>query len=365
VDTLDPARLDPAAILGRPELATDLADARRALSGRRILVTGAGGSVGANLAELLIGLQPAHLTLLDHHDHALFSLKRRLEAMGDGGTIGSRAWQLALADVRDAAKLARILDEARPDAVFHLAAYKHVPFGEEFPEETFAVNVSATTSLLELCGRRAVERFVYPSSDKAVNPPSLYGATKRLAEVLVQRAASELGRAFAVARYVNILGTRGSVIETFAEQLAAGRSLTVTDASMSRYWITMREATWLLVQAAALGEPGSVVMLDAPDEIPTVAIARRVESLLAPGMPERPISFTGLRPGERLREELLTNHEWFDQGPRPGILEVRNDRRDAHVAAIAGHLDGLRALAARGDGTALKAAAMEAARALQ
>ena len=357
---MDWSKLDPAAILGRAELPTDLDTARRELRGRRLLVTGAGGSVGTHLAELLLTLDPERLTLLDHHDHALFGLKRRLDVLAPDGP-----WQLDLTDLRDRATLARRLDAARPEVVFHLAAYKHVPFGEAFPEETFAVNVLATAGLLDLAGERGVERLVYPSSDKAVHPPSLYGATKRLCEVLVRAAARDHGRRYVVARYVNILGTRGSAIETFAEQLAGDQPLTVTDAAMTRYWISMREATWLLIQAVALAAPGSVLMLDARDEVPVVAIARRVEALLTPGAGQRPLRLTGLRPGERLREELLSEFETFAPGPGPGLLEVKNRRSEEHLAALPEHLARLLALADAADGPTLKAAAMEAARALQ
>src|SRR6266511_2169512 len=340
--------LNSAALLGRAELPTDLDAARRALAGRRVLVTGAGGSVGTNLAELLHSLEPEHLVLLDHHDHALFTLKRRLEQMASAGspTNPATTWRLVLADVRDTVKLSRLLDEARPDVIFHLAAYKHVPFGEQFPEETFAVNVVATARLLDLAAARGVERFVYPSSDKAVNPPSLYGATKRLCEILVQRAAHDDRRGFAVARFVNILGTHGSAIEIFAEQINSDQPLTVMDPSMARYWISMREATWLLVQSGALARPGAVLMLDA-------------------GTPQRQIHFTGTRPGERLREELLSEYESFKPGPCPGIFQVWNRRREEHVATLADHLGRLEQLADTGDAARLKAATMEAARALQ
>ena len=338
----------------------ELDTARRVLSGQRLLVTGAGGSVGTKLARLLLDLDPAHLTLLDHHDHALVALGRRLDALAPGGP-----WALELADLRNRARLAQILGEARPDVVFHLAAYKHVPLGEKFPQDAFAVNVLATASLLEMAGERGVDRFVYPSSDKAVHPPSLYGATKRLAEVLVRQAARDHGRRYVVARYVNILGTHGSVIETFAEQLATEQPLTVTDASMTRYWISMSEALWLLVQSAALGAPGSVLMLDAREEIPVITVARRVEALLAPNGGERPLRFTGPRPGERLREELLSEYEAFAPGPCSGLLEVTNRRADEHLAELPGHLARLLPLADAGDGPGLKAAAMQAAHALQ
>jgi FlaA1/EpsC-like NDP-sugar epimerase len=361
---LDPTRFDPTILLGRDSLPLDWSAARRALGGKRILVTGAGGSVGARLAELLLDLGPAYLALLDHHDHALFALRRRLDEWSQD-SMGGPHWGLVLADIRNRDRLARIFDETRPEVIFHLAAYKHVPFGEEFPEETFAVNVLATEQLLQLAAERAVERFVYPSSDKAVNPPSLYGATKRLSETLVGRYARDLGRRFVVTRFVNILGTNGSAIETFAAQVAAGQALTITDERMTRYWVAMPEAAWLVAQAASIGAPGSVLMLDVPDEVPTLAVARRVESIVAPGKPQLPVRITGLRPGERLREELLSANEQFQPGPCPGLLEVVNCRRAANLDEVDGQLDMLRALAAGADGAGLKTQAMEAARALQ
>src|SRR4051794_13997021 len=276
---LDPTRLDPRSLLGRPELPLDWTAAQHALRGARILVTGAGGLVGVHLAERLLDLAPERLTLLVHHDHGLFALRRRLDERSQNDVGGPR-WGLVLADVRNGTRMARVLDEARPDVIFHLAAYKHVPFGEEFPEETFQVNVLATKQLLTLAAERGVERFVYPSSDKAVNPPSFYGATKRLSETLVGQVASRLGRQYVVTRFVNILGTNGSAIETFAAQVTGGHSLTITDERMARYWVSMTEATWLVVQAATLGAPGSVLMLDATDEVPIVEMARRVEALV-------------------------------------------------------------------------------------
>ena len=217
---LDPTRLDPPTLLGRPELPLDWTAAKRELAGARVLVTGAGGSVGSRLAETLLDLGPAHLTLLDHHDHALFGLRRRLDDLTRERPRTRPSWSLALADIRDRGRMQRVLDEARPDVIFHMAAYKHVPFGEEFPEETFAVNVLATDQLLRLAAERGITRLVYPSSDKAVHPPSLYGATKRLSETLVGRFAHDLERRFVAVRYVNILGTHGSAIETFAAQVA-------------------------------------------------------------------------------------------------------------------------------------------------
>jgi len=166
-------------------------------------------------------------------------------------------------------------------------------------------------------------------------------------------------------RYVNILGTHGSAIETFAAQVAEGQALTITDPAMTRYWISMPEAIWLVVQAVVAGKPGCVLMLDVPDEVPTLTIARRVEALVAPDGDQLPIRVTGLRPGERLREELLSEHEQFQPGPCAGLLEVVNVRRAENLASVVEYVDNLREIAATGDGPRLKAAAMNAARALQ
>jgi O-antigen biosynthesis protein WbqV len=346
--------------LGRDELPIELDAARLALAGKRVLVTGAGGSVGKHLTSQLVDLGASELVLLDHHDHALFALRQSIASAAP-----DTRWRVVLADVRDAHRMERIVADARPDVVFHLAAYKHVPFGEEFPGEAFAVNVLGTRTLLDLCTANGTEVFVYPSSDKAVNPPSMYGATKRISEALVRRQAIASGRAYVVARYVNILGTHGSVVESFAAQLREGRPLTITDPNMTRYWIGMREATWLLLQAAALGEPAGVLMLDAREEVPVVDLAQRLAAALAPGGPDAETVITGTRPGERLREELTSAWELFEPGPCPGILTVAADRPHDQGAIVAHEYATLVDLFERDDAAGLKRAAMALARRLQ
>ena len=201
-------------LLGRTEFAGDLTAAAAFVKNRRVLVTGAAGSVGWPLTHVLLENEPDALILLDHHEHSLFSLERVLGAARPGLSY-------ELADVRDHLRLRRIFDQQRPEIVIHLAAAKHVPYGERFPDGAVAANVFATASLLELADAANVEAFVYPSSDKSVQPPSVYGATKRLAEALVQTNAHD--RRWSIVRYVNIIGTRGSVIETFTQQVLADR----------------------------------------------------------------------------------------------------------------------------------------------
>lgn len=323
---------DAETLLGRSLRCGDIRELAGALADERILITGAAGSIGAQLSRLLADVGPRALVLLDHHEHSLYELVRSLD-----DTKAKPAF--VLGDARDRAKLERLFDLHRPTLVVHLAAYKHVPFGQMFPEETVSVNVSATRCLLDLAVEWNVQRFVYPSSDKAVNPPSLYGATKRIAEVATQQVALAHDLPYCVVRYVNVLGTHGSVIETFARQLRGGEALTVTAPGMTRYWIAMDEAVWLILAAATTGAPADVLMMADLEEIPVIEIARRLaRSLNIAGEPE--VRFTGLRPGERLREELLSVHECFEPSPVPGIAWVIHRARDRQLATpLAGALD--------------------------
>jgi len=343
-------------LLGRAELVQELGPALRAMEGLRILITGAGGSLGRLLAAQLVTVRAVRLVLLDHHDHSLFALQRELADRGG-------QCRFVLADVRESERIGRLLRAERPDLVLHLAAYKHVHFGEQFPEETVAVNVLATRALLRAAEQAEVERLVYPSSDKAVNPPSLYGATKRLGEVLIAEAGSR-GRTYTAVRYMNVLGTRGSVLETFAAQIASGAPLAVTDARMSRYWISQREATWLMLSAVQ-APAGSLHMLDVPGEIPVVEMAQRLASCLEAVPAPYPMVCTGMRPGERLREELLGPHEHARPGPTAGLLDVADERLNEHIESVDKLVDNQAELCERESGPALRQATMEAAGMLQ
>jgi FlaA1/EpsC-like NDP-sugar epimerase len=343
-------------LLGRAELVEGLGPALKAMAGLRILITGAGGSLGRLMAAQLVSARDVRLVLLDHHDHSLFALQRELADRGG-------QCRFVLADVRETERIGRLLRAERPDLVLHLAAYKHVHFGEQFPEETVAVNVLATRALMRAAEQAEVERFVYPSRDKAVNPPSLYGATKRIGEVLIAEAGVR-GRAYAAVRFMNVLGTRGSVLETFAAQVASGAPLAVTDARMSRYWISQREAIWLMLSAAH-APAGSLHMLDVPGEIPVVEMAQRLARCLGAAPAPYPMAFTGMRPGERLREELLGPHEHVRPGPTAGLVRVADERLSEHVEAVDGLVDNLAELCEGEGGPALRQATMEAAGMLQ
>jgi FlaA1/EpsC-like NDP-sugar epimerase len=334
LDSAELAQRHSADLLGRAELGEPPTVAARWLANRRVLITGAGGSVGRPLAAAIVQAKPAQLVLLDHHEASLWDLHRRFG--GEAGVVN-----LVPADIRNGPRLAAIFERWRPEVVFHLAAYKHVPFGEVFSDEVFAVNVLATRAILELAGGHGVERFVYPSSDKACDPPSLYGATKRLGEVVVRHTADNTGLPYNVARFVNILGTQGSVIETFAQQIHDRQPLT------------------------ALRDGGNTLMLDAREEIGVVEMARRVCRLLRGDASACQIAYGTPRAGERLSEQLLSASERFETGARPELLRVCDARTDEHLERLPSLLEQLGKLATLGQASMLREATMAAARELQ
>jgi FlaA1/EpsC-like NDP-sugar epimerase len=357
--TAQPTVPPPASLLlGRAEFAADNDVAAEFVANRRVLVTGAGGSIGAPLSRALHAAEPSRLILLDHHEHSLFSLERSL-----GGQSARLSFELA--DIRDRTRLAQLFETHAPEIVIHLAAAKHVPYGERFPEGAVATNVLALQALLELARRSDVETFAYPSSDKSVQPPSIYGSTKRLAEGLVQHAALSSRRQWAILRYVNIIGTRGSVIETFTQQVLEDRPLSVTDDRMTRYWISMAEAIWCALATARSAASAEVVMPACGMPVPIVETASRLAGWYRPEQVPYPLLRTGIRPGERLHEVLLSPNESFDEGPADGLRAVRTTRPLAVLADVPKFVDAIRARVEGSDQDALKRACLEAAEALQ
>ncbi len=344
-------------LLGRPQFAGDLAASAAWVRGRRVLVTGAAGSVGWPLAQVLVPAAPANLILVDHHEHSLFGLERALGPAREG-----LAYELV--DVRDERRMRRLFERYQPDVVIHLAAAKHVPYGERFPEGVVEANVLATDALLKLAESAGVQTFVYPSSDKSVDPPSLYGATKRICEALVQQRPAD-GRRWVIVRFVNIIGTRGSVIETFTQQVQAGLSLSVTDERMTRYWIGMNEALWLILEAGRAGQTGQVLMPACGDPVPVLETARRLAGWYCPERTPYPIDVIGIRPGERLHEVLLSANESFVAGPSAGLLAVTTRRDPTRLSAAPVVADDLRRLVEAGDRERIRGVAMRAAEALQ
>jgi len=300
----------------------------------------------------LLDLDPELVVAVDTHEASLFRLTRQLPA---GAPV-----DLHVSDVRNEAKIGRLFGEVRPDVVFHLAAYKHVPFGEREPDEPISVNVLGTDLMVRAAADFGTHHFVYPSSDKAVNPPSVYGATKRLAEtVLLAHAGAKQLPSIHIIRYVNILGSSGSVLETFAQQARANAPLTLTDPRMTRYWMAMDEAIDLLLHALALPS-GSHTLLDSGEPTPVKAMAERLYRLVrAGGEPE--FTVTGARPGERLAEELASASEHLTPHGDDGVHCVDSSRRP-DTAATEAIIEDLKGLLASGEPQALRTRVMELAR---
>ncbi|MSQ44227.1 MAG: NAD-dependent epimerase/dehydratase family protein [Chloroflexi bacterium] len=323
--------IDWAMLTGRDQPVLDERAVADALHGRPVVVTGAAGSLGWPLSMAIARAKPSRLVLLDWHESSLFRLRQALVNVAPDVPV-----QAVLGDVRDATRLLRVFAAVRPAVVFHLAAYKHVPWGEEDPSAFASVNVLGAHAVIGAATAAGVARIVYPSTDKAIDPPSLYGATKRLVEAQLRVAAGSGGPACTIVRFVNVLGSQGSAPETFARLIRQGEALSVTDPAMRRYWITPAHATLLLLHGGCLSEDAVIVAPDAGDEIEVMEIVRRLGAQIAPGKPSPEVRVTGARPGERLAEPLVAPHEVLERVPLPGLLAVRAIRSlDARAVGAA------------------------------
>ena len=296
--------LSPEDVLTRAAIRLDPTAIREFIVGKRVMVTGAGGSIGSELCRQMAMLQPAALVLFERYENNLFALANDLADSGHAARLAPM-----IGDVADAARVEAVLREHRPEIIFHAAAHKHVPLMEQNPCEAIKNNVFGTRLLADAAERFGVERFILISSDKAVNPSSVMGATKRVAELLMQaKAASDT--AFLTVRFGNVLASNGSVVPRFLQQIRAGGPVTVTHPDMRRYFILISEAVQLVLHAAARGSRGATYVLEMGDQIKLVDLARSLIRLsgLRPHQDIR-ITFIGLRPGEKLFEELVSADE--------------------------------------------------------
>jgi FlaA1/EpsC-like NDP-sugar epimerase len=292
-------------LLGRPKVEIDAPAVAGVLRGASVLVTGAAGSIGSELCRQVLAFEPERLVALDQDESGLFELEAELRRLAPEATIA-----LVVADIRDRRKMERVFREHPVQVVFHAAAYKHVPMMEAHPDEAVRNNVLGTQTVAEVAAERGVQRFVMISTDKAVNPSSVMGATKRLAERVVQSLGASSRTKFMAVRFGNVLGSRGSVIPVFEEQIRRGGPVTVTHEEMTRYFMLISEAVLLVLQAGALGEGGELFVLDMGEPVKIVDLAREVIRM-AGYVPDQdiPIVVTGTRPGEKLAEELLRPEE--------------------------------------------------------
>lgn len=306
-------------VLGRNQIDTDIASIADYIEGKRVLVTGAGGSIGSELCRQIHRFSPAELMMLDRDESALHAVQ--LSITGHGLLDSD---DVILNDIRDIEALREIFLARRPEVVFHAAALKHLPMLEQFPAEAVKTNVLGTRNVLQVSREVGVERFVNISTDKAANPASVLGYSKRIAEKITADVAKEAlvdgGGTYLSVRFGNVLGSRGSVLTAFASQIAAGGPVTVTDPEVTRYFMTIVEACQLTVQAAAIGEPGEALVLDMGEPVKILDVATQL--IKQSGRSIR-ITFTGLRDGEKLHEELFADDEPQDQRPRhPAVSHV-------------------------------------------
>jgi len=322
-NTIREVRLED--LVGRQEIYLDQERIRQCLNGKRILVTGAGGSIGSELVRQISRFNPQSVGLLDFSELNLFQVEQefrlRLQALPT---------ESFLTDIRDREALQGVLTSFRPHVIFHAAAYKHVPMQERHPREAVFNNVLGTRNLVDLAVESEVERFVLVSTDKAVRPTNVMGATKRAAEMIIQSVNGAGPTRFMAVRFGNVIGSSGSVIPLFQQQIARGGPVTVTHPEITRYFMSIPEAAQLILQAGAMGEGGEIFVLDMGNPVRILDIARDLIRLNG-FVPDEDIAieFIGLRPGEKLYEELITDGEGIVSTSHEKIMVLRGNSCDS------------------------------------
>ncbi len=332
------------ALLGRQERRVLQTPTRDMLAGARVLVTGAGGSIGQELCRQIRSYQPASLHMLDHDESNLHTLQLEL----DGEALLNSA-EVVIADIRDRARIGQVFAAVRPQVVFHAAAHKHLPLLERYPGEGVKSNVLGTQHLVQAARESGAGRFVLISTDKAADPRSVLGATKRLAEMVVQAHSGQCTQVCSV-RFGNVLGSRGSFLTAVAEQVSRGDPVTVTDPEVTRFFMTVEEAVGLVLSAAPMAEYGETFVLDMGEPVRIVDLVRRYAEQLH--VPDVQIRFTGMRPGEKLHEALFGQHEERLPTVNPSITAARPIRLPEDFT---GRLDKLYAAAGNGEDEQVRA----------
>lgn len=330
----------PDALLGRDKVDLDIPDVAKAYAGRSILITGAGGSIGSELCRQLIGIGPAHLVLFEASEYALYQINAELQPLAERAGLRVTA---RLGSVTDARRVADVMRETGTEIVLHAAAYKHVPLVEENELEGARNNVLGTQVVADAAEAAGVERFILVSTDKAVRPTNIMGATKRMAELVIQdRHTRAQNTRFSMVRFGNVLGSSGSVLPLFEQQIRRGGPVTVTHPDVTRYFMTIPEAARLVLLAGAYARGGDVFVLDMGQPVKILDIARRMIELSGRSLHDETtgegdiaIEITGLRPGEKLYEELLIDSGTQRATPHPKILRAEeNGLSQIEIAAM-------------------------------
>ncbi|EGP4763268.1 polysaccharide biosynthesis protein [Enterococcus faecium] len=302
--------IDVVDLLGRDEVELDIESIKDQITNKVILVTGAGGSIGSEICRQIIQFDPAKLLLLGHGENSIYLIDRELRTHHQKCPTEIVP---IIADIQDRKKINEIMEQYHPDIVYHAAAHKHVPLMEYNPKEAVKNNIFGTKNVAEAAKAARVKNFVMVSTDKANNPPNVMGSTKRIAEMIVTGLNEEGCTKFSAVRFGNVLGSRGSVIPVFREQIAQGGPVTVTDFRMTRYFMTIPEASRLVIQSGALAKGGEIFILDMSEPVKIVDLAKNMIRLSGYSEDEIEIIETGIRPGEKLYEELLLDKERNDE----------------------------------------------------
>ena len=292
-------------ILGREEVKLDMEAIKEKLKDKTIMITGAGGSIGSEICRQVSKFHPSRILLLGHGENSIYTIDMELR-----NKVPKEIEIIPIiADVQDRGRIFEVIGEYKPDVIYHAAAHKHVPLMEANPMEAVKNNIIGTKNVAEAADKHNIGNFVMISTDKAVNPPNVMGASKRFAEMIIQNLAKSSNTTFAAVRFGNVLGSRGSVVPLFREQIAKGGPITVTDPEMTRYFMTIPEASRLVIQAGILASGGEVFVLDMGEPVKIIDLARNMIKLSGYEESEIKIQFTGMRPGEKLYEELLDPSE--------------------------------------------------------
>ena len=318
-------------LLRREPIHIDIKKVSKFIKDKTVLITGSGGSIGSELCRQIFRCHPAKIILIGHGENSVFNIQQELEQLiqilknNGQSVINIPQIYTFIADIRVPSRLEHAFERFKPDVIFHAAAHKHVPLMELNPAEAITNNVIGTRNLLQVALQYNVEHFVMISTDKAVNPTNVMGASKRVAEMLVLQAAKQSGKSYVAVRFGNVLGSRGSVVPTFQKQILAGGPITVTHPDICRYFMTIPEAVQLVLQASVLGRGGEVLMLNMGEPVKIVDLAKELIHLSGYEVnKDIDIVFTGLRPGEKLFEELFIEGEEYEKTEHEKLLVVKN-----------------------------------------